>query len=408
MAEHHRDERNGEQSDKDHKEPEHDPRRHKPALFLPGFVQFTAAERRAEDNAGRRCDAAECHEKEIGNGEARRHTGDDVRAPAAIVKRGRDRFGNDPEHFRAKHHRALFEHAEEEREIYAHKLFRRSGKRRALDGNENEKHRHFRETRDDRGDGRALYLEPRRAEIAVDQHPVEKRVDERGNNGDEKRRTHPADLAQGRRADRGNGHGNTVEAHEEHVLHGLVQYGVRLRVADDHEREYLPREHHAHEKIQNDRRRREHRLEAQRLTHAAFIARAVILRHEDAARGADRIEQHHENKEDLPGDIDAGHFHVAEARDHEVVDERHHVLNEHLQHDRQRDEQRLFIKARRAEEFALSERCDFHRPVFPPDKTSESQMILSTLPEKVNRTKFTIHRALFSTICSTSAISETV
>lgn len=191
---------------------------------------------------------------------------------------------------------------------------------------------------------RALYLKPRRAEIAVDQHPVEKRVDERGNNGDVKRRTHPADLAQGRRADRGYRHRDAIEAHEEHVLHGLVQYGVRLRVADNHEREYLPREHHAHKKIEHNGHRRKHRLEAQRLTHTALIACAVILRHEDAARGADRVEQHHEYEKDLAGDIDAGHFHVAETRDHEVVDERHHVLDEHLQHDRQRDEQRLFIK----------------------------------------------------------------
>ena len=408
MAEHDRYERNGEQADKDHEDTEHDPRGHKPALFLPGAVELAAAERGAEDDAGRSCDAAECYKEEVRNGEARRHAGNNVRAAAPIVKRGRDRFGNDPEHFRAENHRALFEHAEKERKIHAHELLGRCGKRRTPDGDADEKHRHFREARDDRGGGRALHLEPRRAEIAVDQHPVEEGVDKRGDHGDQKRRAHLSDLAQGRRADRGDRHRDTDEAHEKHILYGLIQNGVRLRIADDHEREHRPREHHAYKKIKHDGHCRKHRLEAQRLTHTALIPRAVILRHEDAAGGADRIEQHHEYEEDLAGDIDAGHFHIAQSGDHEVVDERHHVLNEQLRHDRQRNEERLFIKARRAEEPALSGRCGFHETMLPPDKTSESQMILSTCRGKVNRSTFTIHRALFSTICSTSAISEIV
>jgi len=63
---------------------------------------------------------------------------------------------------------------------------------------------------------------------------------------------------------------------------------------------------------------------------------------------------------DLVGDVDAGHLGVAEARDHEVVYQRHEALDGLLGHDGDRDGQHLAVKRSRSEERPAQDRLVHH------------------------------------------------
>lgn len=127
-----------------------------PEFFLAGFFEPAAPQVLADDYAGCRANSAECHEKQIGDCKARRHSRNYVRATPAVVKGCGNGLGDCPDHFRAHYHPCLFEDFFEKAEIHPEQIEEFYHKGRAFFYHVENEGRHFNKSGYDGSDCRAL------------------------------------------------------------------------------------------------------------------------------------------------------------------------------------------------------------------------------------------------------------
>ena len=191
--------------------------------------------------------------------------------------------------------------------------------------------------RRDRGAGDA---ERREAELAEDQHIVQRDVDDQRDARDEQ-----ADLRGLHRAHRGdqdlrNAEKQVGKADDAHVRRAHFN-DRRVARKDPHD---LRREQKRHERDQNADQHREPHADRRDFPDAAGVALSPVLGGQNQDRALDAGDEHLQHRLQLVSDVYAGNRAVAERADHQVIGKIHGEGHRVLQRDRDGEPHKRLVK----------------------------------------------------------------
>ena len=194
----------------------------------------------------------------------------------------------------------------------------------------------------DRGNRCAVGAQPRQAQLAENQHPIEKAVDKNRNDTGRHRQDRLPGFAQRARVALHQHEGWQADQEDFDVAVTVAETPLNVfnvSLTGQKESDQRPAAEKQHGRTDHEQQKALDQLVAKGVPDAFEIAFSIELGAEDAGSGDRSKDGKIEDEDQGVGDRDAGHLHRADPADHNVVQHADEICDPVLNHDRQGNHQ---------------------------------------------------------------------